>query len=70
MKSNELKAEMARQGVTSEEMAKNLNISRSSFSRKMNGSADFKLKEVVKISSILNLNKTHQQIIFLDSEAS
>lgn len=70
MKSNELKAEMARQGVTSEEMAKNLNISRSSFSRKMNGSAEFKISEAVKISTILKLNKTHQQMIFLDSEAS
>lgn len=52
---NLLRAEMARKGKTQTDLAKIIGISQNSMSRKMNGSREFKLSEVVRICECLEI---------------
>ncbi len=51
-----IKAEMARKNITITEMAKKIGISTNSLSSKLNKKTDFKVKEVEKISKVLNVS--------------
>jgi transcriptional regulator with XRE-family HTH domain len=51
-----LEAELKRKGVTREQLAKKLNLSINTVSRKMNGESDFSFKEIVKIKAFLEVN--------------
>ena len=51
-----LEYEMKRKGVSTADLCKGLGISISTFYRRCNGKADFKLNEIKKISEILKLD--------------
>lgn len=59
-----LKAKIIAQGLTRAEMAKKIGISLTTLNYKLNGRQEFKLSEVKKICTILNLNKTEREKIF------
>lgn len=59
-----LKAKIIAQGFTRAEMAKKIGISLTTLNYKLNGRQEFKLSEVKKICTILNLNKTEREKIF------
>ena len=58
-----LKAKIIAQGLTRAEMAKKIGISLTTLNYKLNGRQEFKLSEVKKICTILNLNKTEREKI-------
>jgi len=51
----EVRAEMARQGVTAAAVAQAIDISRTSLSRKLNGSGEFTVAEMLRVSNFLGL---------------
>lgn len=53
---SEIKAELARKGMTQGALAKQLGISANSLSKKINGAKQFKLEEAQKIVNILGVN--------------
>lgn len=53
---SEIKAELARKGMTQGILAKHLGISQNSLSKKINGTVQFKLEEAQKIVSVLGVN--------------
>lgn len=59
-----LKAKIIAQGLTRAEIAKKIGISLTTLNYKLNGRQEFKLSEVKKICTILNLNKTERERIF------
>lgn len=63
-KRNEFRAVLARKDMTIETIAKALNISASSVSRKMNGRSDFFRYEIEKISELLELSSDEILNIF------
>lgn len=56
MKSNLLKAERIKNGITQKLMSKKMGINTSTYSRKENGLIDFTVSEVAIVRSILNLD--------------
>ena len=52
---SEIRAELARKGITQGALAKQIGISEYSLSKKINGKAQFKLEEAQKIVSILGV---------------
>ncbi|MGI6227000.1 MAG: helix-turn-helix transcriptional regulator [Peptococcales bacterium] len=62
-KNNEIRALMVRLGINQEEMAKRLGLGVSTFNRKLNGNAPWKIEEGKKIASILG---TTLEEIFCD----
>lgn len=65
---NELKAEMARNGITHEALAKAVGLSPSALYRKMIGQTDFYRYEIVKIAEALHLDDTAIRRIFFARE--
>lgn len=63
---NELKAEMARAGMTYKTLAKAIGINPSSLYRKVNGRTDFYRYEIFKITEILHLDDDTMRRIFFD----
>lgn len=60
-----LEYEMKSRGITQEKLCEDLNISKSSFRRKMNGKTEFTLSEINAIVSYLNLG-TPMGVFFAD----
>ena len=63
-KKNELRAEMAREGMTNEALAKAIGINASSLYRKITGQTDFYRYEIVKIAEVLHLDDDTMRRIF------
>lgn len=63
-----LKIEMIRSGYTAETLSKALCMNRSTFSRKINGRAQFTQSEIAKIISILHIDNPSP--IFFAEEVS
>jgi len=61
---NELRAEMVREGMTNEALAKAIGITPSSLYRKISGQTDFYRYEIVKISEALHLDDDQMRRIF------
>lgn len=61
---NELKAEIARAGMTYETLARAVGINASSLYRKINGRTDFYRYEIVKITEVLHLDDATMRRIF------
>lgn len=59
-----LKAKIIAQGFTRAEIAKKMGISLTTLNYKLNGRQEFKLSELKKICTILNLNKSEREKIF------
>ena len=51
----EIKAELARRGITQGALAKQIGVSENSLSRKINGKVQFKLEEAQKLVDILEI---------------
>ncbi len=66
----DLKAEITRNGLTQDKLAVELGISRSSLSRKMNGTTTFSHPEMMKLQKTLNLTGEKMVQIFFDQNVS
>ena len=64
MNSNELKAEIVRNGLTIPKLAKKIGIGKKALYQKLAGKTMFNQKEIVKISKELNLSKETMFFIF------
>lgn len=62
----ELYAEMQRNDLTLDKMAKRLGISSNAFWRKSNGHNDFTLSEIQKIEEVLKLTPDQTRVIFFN----
>jgi DNA-binding XRE family transcriptional regulator len=61
---NELKAEIARAGMTYETLARAIDINPATLYRKINGHTDFYRYEIVKITEVLHLDDATMRRIF------
>lgn len=59
-----LKAKMVANGVSNEDVAAAIGIDSSTFSKKLNGTSDFKRTEIQIIRSFLNLSVEESESIF------
>lgn len=66
MKSNLLKAERIKLGMTQKEISSLLNIDNATFSKKENGIIDFKASEINALKQILKLSPQVIDEIFFD----
>lgn len=64
LKVNELKAEMARSGLTIKKLAEKLGIHPATLSNKINGKTEFTCDEIMKIGEILHLSQKRIAEIF------
>jgi len=65
-----LRAEMVLKHVSQDDLLKHLEISRSSFYRKMNGLTEFTHDEIGKIIELLNLSSDRAMSIFFADRVS
>lgn len=70
MKTGELKAAIARKGITNREIAATLHISEQAFYNKVNGLSEFKGSEIKAISRILNLTMDDVNVIFFADDVN
>ncbi len=63
MNANDLRAAIAKKGMTQAEVAQKIGISLNSFSRKINGKREFHLSEAKKLCEVLDI-KNPQSIFF------
>ena len=61
---------MRMKGLTVDDVAKCIGISKASFYRKMNGQSDFYRKEIVEICSVLSMNHEQMQDVFFNKNVS
>lgn len=66
MKQNELRAEMARKGISMNEAQKALKISQTALRRKMKSETEFKASEIKTLMKLLELDLFLVERIFLD----
>lgn len=66
MNSSELKAVIARVGITYRNLAKALNLSEQAFYNKLNGVSDFKASEIKVLRAELHLTLEEVNHIFFD----
>ena len=65
MNRSELRAEIARKGISNREISRALNISEQAFYNKIGGTSEFKESEIKKLVSILGLTADDINRIFL-----
>jgi predicted DNA-binding protein (UPF0251 family) len=70
LKLNELKAEIARNELTIEDLADKINISRTTLWRRLNNPSEFTLTEICKIKAILKLSGERIIDIFFTDEVA
>ncbi|MDB1923351.1 helix-turn-helix transcriptional regulator [Clostridium tertium] len=68
MKTNLLKSERVKKGLTQKMISKNLEIDVTSYSKKENGIIEFKASEIKAIKNILNLTPDKVVEIFFDEK--
>lgn len=70
MKLNELKAEIVRNGLTTEELANKTQITRTTLWRRFNNPSGFTLAEITNIADVLGLEGSRVAEIFFDEKVS
>lgn len=70
MNRNELRAEIARKGISNRTIAGELNISEQAFYNKMGGQTEFKESEIKKLVKILGLSAIDVDRIFLSENVN
>lgn len=70
LKLNELKAEIARNELTIEDLADKINISRTTLWRRLNNPSEFTLAEIRRIKIILKLSGARILDIFFTDEVA
>ena len=63
---SEIRAELARKGITQGALAKQIGISEYSLSKKINGKAQFKLEEAQKITEFHRMGERDMRTIYQD----
>jgi transcriptional regulator with XRE-family HTH domain len=66
MQINELKSELARKGITIEQLAKMTKISRTALFNKIYGKTEFKVSEILAIKRVLDLSTERCNAIFFE----
>ena len=70
MNATELRAAIARAGVTNRKIAEAIGISEQALSNKLRGTAEFKGSEIKKLADILRLNLDAVNLIFFENEVN
>ena len=70
MKSNILKSERIKVGITQKSMSKHLNIDVSTYSKKENGLIEFKASEIRLLKKVLDLTPQKISEIFFENEVA
>jgi len=70
MNRSELRAEIARKGISNRAVAGELNISEQAFYNKMSGTSEFKESEIKKLIQILELSAADVDRIFLSANVN
>ncbi len=70
MNRSELRAEIARKGISNRAVAGELNISEQAFYNKMSGASEFKESEIKKLIQILELSAADVDRIFLSGNVN
>lgn len=70
MNRSELRAEIARKGISNRAVAGELNISEQAFYNKMSGTSEFKESEIKKLIQILELSAADVDRIFLSENVN
>lgn len=65
MNTSKLKGKMIEQGLTQEDLAKKINVDRSTLNRRLKTGESFTIGEVNRITTVLNLTKSEAIDIFL-----
>ena len=66
MRTQELKAYMVRREITTQMLADELNLSKTSLSYKINGKREFKVSEIIKVQNILGMSNEDRDFIFFE----
>lgn len=64
MNQKEMRAAIARCGISKRDIAARLGVSEQALYNKMNGKAEFKNSEIIKLSEMLGLSMNEVNIIF------
>lgn len=64
MDEKEFRAAIAKAGISKREIAAQLGVSEQAFYNKMNGKAEFKNSEILKLAEMLNLSMNEVNLIF------
>lgn len=70
MNATELRAAIARAGVTNRKIAEAIGISEQALSNKLKGTVEFKGSEIKKLADILRLNLDAINLIFFENEVN
>lgn len=70
MNCKEFRAAIARAGVSKREIAARLGVSEQAFYNKLNGRAEFKNSEIVKLSEMLGLSMADVNLIFFSGSVN
>lgn len=70
MNCKEFRAAIARAGVSKREIAAQLGVSEQAFYNKLNGRAEFKNSEIVKLSEMLGLSMADVNLIFFSGSVN
>ena len=70
MNRSELRAQIARQGISNRQIARELNISEQAFYNKMSGETEFKESEIKKLVQILGFTAEDVDRIFLSENVN
>lgn len=70
MNSNELRAELVRNGLSPSSFAKAIGIGKNSLYRRLNGEKQFKQNEILKAKEILNLSDSKLIEIFFGQKVA
>lgn len=64
MNRSELRAEIARHGISNRALAKELSVSEQAFYNKLNGVTEFKESEIKKLANVLSLSPSQVNLLF------
>ena len=70
MNCKEFRAAIARAGVSKREIAAQLGVSEQAFYNKLNGRAEFKNSEIIKLSVMLGLSMEDVNLIFFSNSVN
>ena len=66
----ELRAAIARAGISKREISSQLGVSEQAFYNKLNGRAEFKNSEILKLSEMLALSMSDVNLIFFSNSVN
>lgn len=70
MNAAELRASIARSGITNRKIASELGVSEQALYNKMQGESEFKSSEIKKMANLLSLSMNDVNLIFFDLDVN